>query len=242
MSEDFLKRKKILIVDDEEEILNLLEAILKKEGFENLILAKSMTEGLTLARKHQPDLAILDIMLDMGGSGGKDGFMLMRALRAESEIPVIFLSAKDGVESKLTGLGLGADDYISKPFLPQELVLRLKAVLRRCYTSSAPQMTLDNCLLDFEQALVIWPEKRVSLTAMEFRLLETLAQNEGRIVTVDTICEKLWGSNAFGYENSLNAHVRRIREKIEANPSKPTSLITIKGLGYKLMGKKESKS
>lgn len=234
---DFIKQKKILVVDDEEELLKLLEVILKKEGFEKVILAKSMQEGICLAKKYQPDLAILDIML-----GDGNGFALMAALRAESEIPVIFLSAKDEAQSKLTGLGLGADDYIAKPFLPQELILRLKAVLRRCYSQNARQVVLENCLLDFEQALVIWPHKNVPLTAMEFRLLETLAQNEGRIVTVDTICEKLWGSHAFGYENSLNAHIRRIREKIEVDPSKPISLLTIKGLGYKLSGKKERKS
>lgn len=230
--ENYLKEKKVLLVDDEEEILNLVEAFLRQEGFEHIALAKTYKQALALAKHFEPDVAILDIMLPDG-----DGFALFAALRQQRNFPVLFLSARDEAQSKLTGLGLGADDYIAKPFLPQELVLRLQAVLRRCYKDQASRLALAACEIDFDQALVFRQDKTFSLTAMEFRLLETLAQNLGRIVTVDTICEALWGSSAFGYENSLNAHIRRIREKIEANPSKPISLLTIKGLGYKLVAK-----
>ena len=230
--ESFLKEKKVLLVDDEEEILNLLHAFLRQAGFEHLALAKTSQQALAIAKSFEPDIAILDIMLPDG-----DGFALFAALRQQRNFPVLFLSARDEAQSKLTGLGLGADDYIAKPFLPQELVLRLQAVLRRCYKEQATRLSLAACEIDFDQALVFRQDETLSLTAMEFRLLETLAQNLGRIVTVDTICEVLWGSSAFGYENSLNAHIRRIREKIEANPSKPVSLLTIKGLGYKLVAK-----
>ncbi len=230
--ESFLKEKKVLLVDDEEEILNLLQTFLRQEGFEHLALATTSKQALALAHTFEPDVAILDIMLPDG-----DGFALFAALRQQRNFPVLFLSARDEAQSKLTGLGLGADDYIAKPFLPQELVLRLQAVLRRCYKEPTARLSLAACEIDFGQALVFHQDKTFPLTAMEFRLLETLAQNLGRIVTVDTICEALWGSHAFGYENSLNAHIRRIREKIEANPSKPVSLLTIKGLGYKLVAK-----
>ncbi len=125
-----------------------------------------------------------------------------------------------------------------KPFLPQEFLLRVYAVLRRCYKEDAAVLKLDHCTVDFSRAEVDKGGKILPLTAMEHRLLETLARNEGRIVTVDTLCEALWGDNPFGYENSLNAHVRRVREKIEADPSKPVSLLTVKGLGYKLLARK----
>jgi len=138
----------------------------------------------------------------------------------------------------LAGLGLGADDYIAKPFLPEELLLRVHAVLRRCYKMDAPVVKLEGCLIDFERAEVDKAGETIPLTAMEYTLLETLARSAGKIVTLDVLCEALWGDNPFGYENSLNAHIRRIREKIESDPSKPVSLITIKGLGYKLNTRK----
>ncbi len=135
-------------------------------------------------------------------------------------------------------MGLGADDYISKPFMPQELLLRIYAVLRRTYKEDSPLLVLNGCTIDFSRAEVHKDSEIISLTAKEHILLETLARNAGKIVTVDALCEALWGDNPFGYENSLNAHVRRVREKIETDPSKPVSLITIKGLGYKLIARK----
>lgn len=162
----------------------------------------------------------------------------MQQFRAFTDVPVIFLTARDEGADKLAGLGLGADDYISKPFLPQELLLRTYAVLRRSYKEDDPLAALDSCTIDFSRAEIHKGGEIITLTAKEHTLLETLARNEGKIVTVDALCEALWGDNPFGYENSLNAHVRRIREKIEADPSKPKSLITIKGLGYKLIIRK----
>lgn len=133
---------------------------------------------------------------------------------------------------------LGADDYIVKPFLPQELILRIYAVLRRSYKEDNPLVVLDGCTVDFDRAEVYKGNEIFFLTAKEHMLLKTLARNEGKIITVDALCEALWGDNPFGYENSLNAHVRRVREKIETDPSNPKSLITIKGLGYKLIMRK----
>ncbi len=233
MDNSFLYSKKILLVDDEPDLLKMAADILKDAGFETVLTAPGAKEAVAAAKQEKPDLIILDVMLPDG-----DGFSLMKQLRTFTDVPVIFLTAKDEAADKLAGLGLGADDYISKPFMPQELLLRIYAILRRAYKEDSPQVNLDGCTIDFSRAEVRKGGQVIPLTAKEYTLLETLARNEGRIVTVDALCEALWGDNPFGYENSLNAHVRRIREKIEANPSKPVSLITIKGLGYKLRTRK----
>lgn len=233
MNHSFLHDKKLLLVDDEPDLLKLVTAILTDDGFENIVSANSVRAGATAAKEGKPDLAILDVMLPDG-----DGFSLMRQLREFTDVPIIFLTAKDEATDKLAGLGLGADDYIVKPFLPQELLLRVYAVLRRCYKEDAPLIKLEGSTVDFSRAEVIKGNEAIPLTAKEHLLLETLARNEGKIVTVDALCEALWGDNPFGYENSLNAHIRRIREKIETDPSRPVSLITIKGLGYKLNTRK----
>ena len=233
MELSFLHTKKILLVDDEPELRKLVIDILSDDGFSNIIDAGTVQTGLIFARQEKPDLAILDVMLPDG-----DGFSLMKKLRAFTNIPVIFLTAKDEAADKLAGLGLGADDYVVKPFLPQELLLRVHAVLRRCYKADSPLLELEGCTIDFSRAEVNKNGIIVALTAKEHALLETLSRSEGRIVSIDTLCEALWGDNPFGYENSLNAHIRRIREKIETDPSKPVSLITVKGLGYKLNARK----
>lgn len=229
MKDSFLHAKKILLVDDEPELRRLVIDILSDDGFVKILEAGTVQTGLSSARQGKPDLAILDIMLPDG-----DGFSLMKELRTFTDIPIIFLTAKDEAADKLAGLGLGADDYVVKPFLPEELLLRVHAVLRRCYKADSPLLELAGCTIDFSRAEVCKNGRTVSLTAKEHTLLETLSRNEGRIVSIDALCEALWGDNPFGYENSLNAHIRRIREKIETDPSKPVSLITIKGLGYKL--------
>lgn len=233
MDHSFLYAKKILLVDDEPDLLEMVKTLLKDDGFQNIVTAVSVRDGATVSKTEKPDLAILDIMLPDG-----NGFSLMRQMREFTDIPIIFLTAKDTGADKLAGLGLGADDYIVKPFMPEELLLRVYAVLRRCYKEDAPLIHLTGCTIDFSRAEVNKNGDIISLTAKEHILLETLARNEGKIVTVDALCEALWGDNPFGYENSLNAHVRRIREKIETDPSKPVSLITIKGLGYKLNARK----
>lgn len=138
-------------------------------------------------------------------------------------------------EDKFRGFGLGADDYMVKPFLPKELLFRIAAILRRSYKDEDPLVKLSGCEIDLERAEVIKEGERIPLTAKEYELLGALYRNAGRIVTIDALCEAAWGDNPYGYENSLMAHIRRIREKIEKNPSKPVSLVTVKGLGYKLM-------
>mgnify|MGYP002187251885 FL=1 len=173
---------------------------------------------------------MLDVMLPDG-----DGISLLEKMRKFTEIPVLFLTALGEDEDRLKGLLAGADDYLVKPFLPQELLLRTAAILRRTYKEETPLVKLAGSQIDFSRAEVIKGKEQIPLTAKEYEILQALYRNAGRIVTIDQLCEAAWGENPFGYENSLMAHIRRIREKIELTPSKPVSLITVKGLGYKLL-------
>ena len=232
MDFEYLKNKKLLLVDDEPELLSMVEGILEKEGYRNIRRAGNVKEALKIFQEWQPEMAVLDVMLPDG-----DGFGLFEKIREISDIPVLFLTARGEEEDKFLGLGLGADDYIVKPFLPREQILRIGVILRRCYKEEQPVVRLAGCTVDFERAQVIKGEEKLPLTAKEFALLSALYRNSGKIVTIDMLCQAVWGDNPYGYENSLMAHIRRIREKIEENPSKPVSLITVKGLGYKLIAK-----
>ena len=230
MNDDYLKSKKILLVDDEKSLRDMLLCILYNEQYSNIVLADSVQSALEICRKEKPDLAILDVMLPDG-----NGFDLMQNMKQFLDIPVIFLTAKDEIQDKYSGFGLGADDYITKPFLSKEFLFRLKAVLRRCYKEESPLIYLPDCQIDLSNAQILKSGTVIPLTAKEHDILETLSRNANHIVTIDALCEAVWGENPFGYGNSLLAHIRRIREKIEVNPSKPISLVTIKGLGYKLV-------
>ncbi len=227
---NYLKQKRILLVDDEPAILEMVSSILREEGFVNIMAVSTIKEAVSVAVSFSPELAILDVMLPDGS-----GFDLMRLLRAESDYPVLFLTARGEAEDRVQGFGIGADDYLVKPFLPKELLLRVCAVLRRCYREENAQVHLRGSVIDFDRAEVKRNGESLPLTAKEFELLQALYRNAGRIVTIDALCEAAWGDNPFGYENSLMAHIRRIREKIELDPSKPVSLVTVKGLGYKLI-------
>ncbi len=230
MEKEYLKRKRILLVDDEEEFLEMIASILKEDGFLNIKTAGSVGEALAAADEFKPELAVLDVMLPDG-----DGFSLMKQLKSMADYPVLFLTARGEEEDKFQGFGLGADDYIVKPFLPKELLFRVAAILRRSYKEENPLVKLQGSEIDFERAQIVKNGEHITLTAKEYALLSVLYRNAGRIVTIDALCEAAWGDNPYGYENSLMAHIRRIREKIEEHPSKPVSLITVKGLGYKLM-------
>ncbi len=230
MDIEYLKGKRILLVDDEQELLNMVESILKDEGFYNIYTATNVKMAIDLAEDIKPEFAILDVMLPDG-----DGFTLMKELKKKGEYPILFLTAKGEDEDKFKGFSIGADDYIVKPFLPKELVFRVIAILKRSYKEENSIVRLKNSFIDFSKAEVTKNGEQFSLTAKEHDLLMVLYRNAGRIVTIDALCQAAWGDNPFGYENSLMAHIRRIREKIELNPSKPQSLVTIKGLGYKLI-------
>lgn len=239
MVEEHLRDKRILLVDDEAELAALVAAILRGTGFTQVEVVHTGTEALAALDEpanmpeHAYQLFVLDVMMP-----GIDGFDLLARIRtrpAYQRTPVLFLTAKDGPLDRVSGLALGADDYVAKPFLPQELILRVAAVLRRCYAAENPLLELAACQVDFSTAEVRRADgDTVMLTAKEHEILSVLARNAGRIVTIDALCEACWGTS-FGYDNSLMAHIRRLREKIETRPSSPVSLITVKGLGYKLV-------
>lgn len=220
--------RKILIVDDEIKLLNMIASILQDDGYHNVKTAQTMTEARGVFNSFEPEMAILDVMLPDGS-----GYDLVQAFHQKIKIPIIFLTAKGEDQDRLRGLSLGADDYIVKPFLPQELILRMEAVLRRVYPSELI-VQLEHSAIDFERGVVVKKGESIPLTATEYKIVETLNQSANRIVTIEFLCEAVWG-DIFGYENSLMAHIRRIREKIEENPSRPVSLLTARGLGYKLI-------
>ena len=223
---------KILIVDDSRELRNLLIEELGSAGYHHLSSAESVKAARQAMAEEMPDLVILDINLPDG-----DGFSLFREIRAHSDVPILFLSARDADSDRLFGLGLGADDYMTKPFLMQELLLRVSGILRRVYRGQLQRETvlrLGESTVDFGDATVTTPIGTVSLTATERTILQKLLDNRGRIVTYDALCEAVWGGDYYGYENSLNVHIRHLREKVEEQPSQPKWILTARGLGYKL--------
>lgn len=227
-----LKNKKILVVDDEKDLLRLIQDVLWADGYFQVYTAENCKEAMRVIHEQPIALCILDVNLPDG-----NGFSLYQDIRECSQAPVIFLTARGEADDKLQGLGLGADDYIVKPFLTGELLLRITALLRRTYAAKqeAAGFRLSDRTVDFETAEVNCQNKRISLTAKEFILIKKLWENKNRIVTNDALCLAAWGDQYYGYENTLMVHIRRLREKIEQNPSKPKHLITAKGLGYKLV-------
>lgn len=223
------KEKKILILDDNPEILEMVQESLNIAGFNNLTGVQSKKEALEQLGKRSFDLAILDIMLPDGS-----GFEVLREIRKTSTMPVLFLSAVSDIEKQHQGFELGADDYIVKPFRPKELELRILSILKRAYPEKDDTLILPTCQVNFSQALITKGELEIQLTAKEYSILKVLYNNQNRIVTFDQLLEKVWGLQYQGYENTMMAHIRKIRQKIEANPSKPECLLTVKGLGYKL--------
>ena len=219
---------RILIVDDEPALQRMVGEILRQAGYET-DGALSCARALERFRTKTPDAVLLDVMLPDG-----DGFSLFGQLREIRDVPVLFLSARDEDEARLRGLGLGADDYITKPFLPQELLLRLRAVLRRVYREETHAARLEETEIDWGKGTVRRDGREIALTAKEFALLRKLWEARGNIVTIDALCSALWDGPLVGYENTLMVHIRRLREKVEADPSHPRFLLTVRGLGYRL--------
>lgn len=228
-----IQEHKILLVDDNLELMEMISEILKQSGYENIVHAGTVKEALKVFKREQPGMAVLDVMLPDG-----DGFRLFQKIREQSEIPILFLSARDEDRDRLFGLGLGADDYITKPFLPPELVLRVGAVLKRTYRNVKEKteniLKLGEREILFDYGMVRFRGEETALTAKELALLQKLNENRGRIVTFDALCSSVWGDGYYGYENTLMVHIRHLREKIEEDPSHPRWLLTARGLGYRL--------
>lgn len=223
---------KILLADDEKDILDINVRLFKEQGFTYVDIAENIETAEERLKTGEYHLAILDIMMPKG-----DGFSLYKSCKEQGvNTPVIFLSARDEEISRLRGLGLGADDYITKPYIPEELILRAKAVLRRTYRIDESQsVRAGDVLIDFSSGIVYKNGKEIELTAKEYILLSKLYENEGKIVSINRLMDTLWPDGSYGLENSLIVHIRRLREKIEENPSDPKHIKTARGLGYRFI-------
>lgn len=228
--ESQLLKKHILIVDDDTSLNQSIKEVLMSRGFNNISSAYSIDEGIDVFSVSNIDLIILDVMLPDG-----EGYLLAKYIRESSDIPILFLTAKNNPEDEIEGLDAGGDDFVTKPFLPKSLVYRIIALLRRSYKNESDLIELTSCTIDLNNANVTKGNEHLSLTPTEIQILRKLYANKNHIVSTETICDTVWGFENFGYEKSLMVHIRNIREKIEANSSKPVHLITVKGLGYKLV-------
>ncbi|MFN2159484.1 MAG: response regulator transcription factor [Anaerolineales bacterium] len=222
--------KTILLVDDEIQLLSLLSDVLTKEGY-RVISARNGQEAIYSARQGKPDLIILDIMMPE-----MDGYEFIRQHRRERDTPIILLTAKVEEEEKVLGLRMGADDYITKPFSPRELVARIEALLRRSKSGleKTRNLRVAGLLLDYQSRRVAVDEKPVELTRSEFDLLAVLMASPGRVFSREELLEKMQGGYVQGYERTIDVHIKNLRAKIEADPHNPRYIETVYGVGYRL--------
>ncbi|MGA2191904.1 MAG: response regulator transcription factor [Nitrospirota bacterium] len=225
--------EKVLVVDDEKDLVELLRYNLSKEGF-SVISTGNGTEALQLAWKEIPDLIVLDIMLP-----GMQGLDVLKSLRAKAETkttPVILLTAKSEELDKVLGLELGADDYITKPFSPREVTARVKAVLRRfgagLKASHDRKIAIGDLVLDLAKHKVFLKGEAVELSPTEFKLLKYLVENQGRVISRESLLNNVWGYDSFVEPRTVDVHIRRLRAKIEEDPERPIYIKTIRGVGY----------
>lgn len=222
--------KKILVVDDEPKIVDIVKAYLEREGYQ-LLLAYDGKSALELARQQSPDLIVLDLMLPE-----ISGLDVCRTLRSESAVPIIMLTARDETTDKIVGLELGADDYVTKPFDPKELVSRVKAVLRRTENRGTTEnlLMVADLRIDLEKRRVNRGDETIDLTPMEFELLRVIAENPGRVYSRMQLMDKVQGDAYDGYDRTIDSHIKNLRKKIEPDPEHPRYIITVYGVGYKL--------
>jgi DNA-binding response OmpR family regulator len=222
-------KRRILVVEDDRKIAELVRLYLEKDGY-RVQVAYDGGEALDLFHKGPQDLVVLDLMLPT-----IDGFDMARVLRAESKVPIIMLTARSTEDDKLRGLDIGADDYITKPFSPRELVARVRAVLRRVGDEDGLEVVqLGEVVVDFVRHEARLQGEPIHLTPKEFRLLATLAKEPGRAFSRLELLEKVFGYDYEGLERTLDVHVMNLRKKIEPDPAQPKYVLTVYGLGYKL--------
>jgi len=221
---------RVLVVEDEESYSDALAYMLRKEGFE-VAIAATGNEALVEFDRAGADIVLLDLMLP-----GIPGTEVCRQIRQTSTVPVIMVSAKDDEVDKVVGLELGADDYVTKPYSPRELVARIRAVLRRGVEPDLAPATLEvgSVRMDVERHIVTLGGAEVRLPLKEFELLEMFLRNPGRVLTRGQLIDRVWGSDYVGDTKTLDVHVKRLRAKLESNPAEPKMLTTVRGLGYKL--------
>ncbi len=234
-----LSQKRILIIDDEDDILKLLSMVLKKEGFENIYTAEEGESGFTLFKRINPDIVLLDIMLP-----DEEGYEVCKKIRTISNIPILFMSAKTEEIDRILGFALGGDDYITKPFSTKEVAYRIKAHLRRnSYNgeeeNKSPILNIGPFQIDEEKVEVKKNGEVLELKPKEYKMFLHMAKHPNQIMSKEKLCSDVWGEDYIGFDNTIMVHVRRLREKIEDNPSSPRYIINVKGLGYKFALKGE---
>ncbi|WP_091290711.1 response regulator transcription factor [Micromonospora halophytica] len=222
---------RVLVVEDEESFSDALSYMLRKEGFE-VSVAATGPSALTEFDRTGADIVLLDLMLpEMSGTE------VCRQLRQRSHVPIIMVTARDSEIDKVVGLEIGADDYVTKPYSPRELVARIRAVLRRqspeVAESGAPTLAAGPVRMDIERHVVTVDGAPVQLPLKEFELLELLLRNAGRVLTRGQLIDRVWGADYVGDTKTLDVHVKRLRSKIEPEPSAPQFIVTVRGLGYK---------
>lgn len=234
-----MKDAAILLVDDEQAILQLLETVLRKEGFHSIDKVKTSEEALTACERHPYDLIVLDVTLP--NMSGTEACPFIRRL---TDAPILFLSARDTDFDKLTGFAVGGDDYVTKPFNPMEIVARIKALLRRTRKTESAPVVPTSGVLDFgrfqihEAAGELYVEgKAVPCPSLVFQLLLFLSKHPNRIFSKSELYERVWGVNSLRDDNTIMVHIHRIRERIEPDPAQPEYLVNVRGLGYKLVKK-----
>ena len=222
---------RVLVVEDEESFSDALSFMLRKEGFE-VSVAATGTQALTEFDRSGADIVLLDLMLpEMSGTE------VCRQLRTRSHVPIIMVTARDAEIDKVVGLEIGADDYVTKPYSPRELVARIRAVLRRnapeAVEVATPTLSAGPVRMDVERHVVSVSGEAVPLPLKEFELLELLLRNAGRVLTRGQLIDRVWGADYVGDTKTLDVHVKRLRSKIEPEPSAPRYIVTVRGLGYK---------
>lgn len=230
-----MKKTTILAADDDPQLLRLITRNLQLEGY-NVLSASDGQQALAQIEEHTPDLVLLDVMMPK-----MDGFTVTQRVRAFSSMPIIIVTARGQDQDKVRGLDLGADDYLTKPFSVDELLARVRAVLRRSqFAAKEAQQGLQSTTafgelaIDYSQHLVMMNGKEIPLTPTEYRILSYLAQNAGRVVTQDLLLEHVWGAEYLGESHMLQVNVNRLRRKIEVDPTRPRYIMTKVGVGYYL--------
>lgn len=232
-----MERKKVLIVDDDAKVVEVLKLYLVHDGCE-VFTAYTGSEGLRLARETQPDLIVLDIMLPE-----IDGLQVCRTLRNESDIPIIMLTARTTEQDRVTGLDLGADDYVVKPFSPRELASRIRAVLRRMPEAllerGPSEIKCGTLTINFLNHAALQDGGRLNLTNTEFRLLGVMAKAPGRVFSRAELINQVFGYDYDSFEHTLDTHILNLRRKVEPDPNYPRYIVTVFGAGYKFAGEAE---
>ncbi len=221
---------RVLIVEDEDSFSDPLSFMLRREGYE-VFIATDGNAAITEFDKHGPDIVLLDLMLP-----GLSGTEVCRIIRGKSSVPIIMLTAKDGEVDKVVGLELGADDYVTKPFSSRELLARVRAVLRRHGEQEEllpPTIEAGSVRIDIERHVVSVRGENITMPLKEFDLLEFLIRNSGRVLTRNQLIDRVWGADYVGDTKTLDVHIKRLRAKIEIDPSNPIHIHTVRGLGYK---------